>query len=186
MHFITRQQVNVQCFSLLITGCFDIFMFSAAVFLKISLISEALFLLRYQESCIVDNIKVCSNDTGTGRFKRICLQPAFPETPPSETSCQQTWSEGNPEPPVACGGHALHREWHVPGHPVQPARLPLQNDHRDAHREHGWKICSPPRPVSWRHNRSSSLRRALRSSISVKCWKPQDTTTTARSASTLV
>ncbi|TRY55888.1 hypothetical protein DNTS_029133 [Danionella cerebrum] len=28
---------------------------------------------KYEESCVVDNIKVCSNDTGTGRFKRIVI-----------------------------------------------------------------------------------------------------------------
>ncbi|XP_042593360.1 DNA-directed RNA polymerase I subunit RPA2 [Cyprinus carpio] len=36
---------------------------------------------KYQESCIVDNIKVCSNDTGTGRFKRICITARIPRNP---------------------------------------------------------------------------------------------------------
>ncbi|XP_066535596.1 DNA-directed RNA polymerase I subunit RPA2 [Hoplias malabaricus] len=34
-----------------------------------------------QESCVVDNIKVCSNDTGTGRFKRICITMRIPRNP---------------------------------------------------------------------------------------------------------
>uniref|UniRef100_A0A673I179 DNA-directed RNA polymerase subunit beta n=1 Tax=Sinocyclocheilus rhinocerous TaxID=307959 RepID=A0A673I179_9TELE len=36
---------------------------------------------KYQESCVVDNIKVCSNDTGTGRFKRICITTRIPRNP---------------------------------------------------------------------------------------------------------
>ncbi|KAL6486965.1 hypothetical protein MHYP_G00035910 [Metynnis hypsauchen] len=34
-----------------------------------------------QESCVVDNIKVCSNDAGTGRFKRICITMRIPRNP---------------------------------------------------------------------------------------------------------
>uniref|UniRef100_A0AAR2L043 DNA-directed RNA polymerase subunit beta n=1 Tax=Pygocentrus nattereri TaxID=42514 RepID=A0AAR2L043_PYGNA len=34
-----------------------------------------------QESCVVDNIKVCSNDVGTGRFKRICITMRVPRNP---------------------------------------------------------------------------------------------------------
>ncbi|KAL7877999.1 hypothetical protein SRHO_G00046420 [Serrasalmus rhombeus] len=34
-----------------------------------------------QESCVVDNIKVCSNDIGTGRFKRICITMRVPRNP---------------------------------------------------------------------------------------------------------
>ncbi|XDV50722.1 hypothetical protein PO909_019738 [Leuciscus waleckii] len=36
---------------------------------------------KYQESSIVDNIKVCSNDTGTGRFKYICITNRIPRNP---------------------------------------------------------------------------------------------------------
>ncbi|XP_067241642.1 DNA-directed RNA polymerase I subunit RPA2 [Chanodichthys erythropterus] len=36
---------------------------------------------KYQESSIVDNIKVCSNDTGTGRFKRVCITARIPRNP---------------------------------------------------------------------------------------------------------
>ncbi|XP_051503671.1 DNA-directed RNA polymerase I subunit RPA2 isoform X2 [Myxocyprinus asiaticus] len=36
---------------------------------------------KYQESCVVDNIKVCSNDTGTGRFKRVCITTRVPRNP---------------------------------------------------------------------------------------------------------
>ncbi|KAL7889768.1 hypothetical protein AOLI_G00020260 [Acnodon oligacanthus] len=34
-----------------------------------------------QESCVVDNIKVCSNDVGTGRFKRISITMRVPRNP---------------------------------------------------------------------------------------------------------
>ncbi|XP_036402565.1 DNA-directed RNA polymerase I subunit RPA2 [Megalops cyprinoides] len=34
-----------------------------------------------KESCVVDNIKVCSNDAGTGRFKRVCLTVRVPRNP---------------------------------------------------------------------------------------------------------
>ncbi|KAG5266530.1 hypothetical protein AALO_G00233170 [Alosa alosa] len=34
-----------------------------------------------QESCVVDNIKVCSNDQGTGRFKRVCITVRVPRNP---------------------------------------------------------------------------------------------------------
>uniref|UniRef100_A0A667ZR03 DNA-directed RNA polymerase subunit beta n=1 Tax=Myripristis murdjan TaxID=586833 RepID=A0A667ZR03_9TELE len=34
-----------------------------------------------QESCVVDNIKICSNDTGSGRFKRICITMRVPRNP---------------------------------------------------------------------------------------------------------
>ncbi|KAI4812617.1 hypothetical protein KUCAC02_023987, partial [Chaenocephalus aceratus] len=34
-----------------------------------------------QEACVVDNIKVCSNDTGTGRLKRICITMRVPRNP---------------------------------------------------------------------------------------------------------
>ncbi|XP_071378685.1 DNA-directed RNA polymerase I subunit RPA2 isoform X4 [Centroberyx affinis] len=34
-----------------------------------------------QESCVVDNIKVCSNDTGSGRFKRVCITMRVPRNP---------------------------------------------------------------------------------------------------------
>ncbi|XP_067277472.1 DNA-directed RNA polymerase I subunit RPA2 [Pseudorasbora parva] len=38
-------------------------------------------IFRYQESCVIDNIKVCSNDTGTGRFKRVCITARIPRNP---------------------------------------------------------------------------------------------------------
>ncbi|KAI7805723.1 DNA-directed RNA polymerase I subunit RPA2 [Triplophysa rosa] len=34
-----------------------------------------------QEDCVVDNIKVCSNDNGTGRFKRVCITYRIPRNP---------------------------------------------------------------------------------------------------------
>uniref|UniRef100_A0A8C7QA41 DNA-directed RNA polymerase subunit beta n=1 Tax=Oncorhynchus mykiss TaxID=8022 RepID=A0A8C7QA41_ONCMY len=34
-----------------------------------------------QESCVVDNIKVCSNDVGSGRFKRVCITVRVPRNP---------------------------------------------------------------------------------------------------------
>lgn len=34
-----------------------------------------------QESCVVDNIKVCSNDLGSGRFKRVCITVRIPRNP---------------------------------------------------------------------------------------------------------
>uniref|UniRef100_A0A4W4EDY0 DNA-directed RNA polymerase subunit beta n=1 Tax=Electrophorus electricus TaxID=8005 RepID=A0A4W4EDY0_ELEEL len=34
-----------------------------------------------QERCMVDNIKVCSNDAGTGRFKRVCITMRVPRNP---------------------------------------------------------------------------------------------------------
>uniref|UniRef100_A0A669CJU9 DNA-directed RNA polymerase subunit beta n=1 Tax=Oreochromis niloticus TaxID=8128 RepID=A0A669CJU9_ORENI len=34
-----------------------------------------------QEACIVDNIKVCSNDGGSGRFKRVCITVRVPRNP---------------------------------------------------------------------------------------------------------
>ncbi|CAK6962407.1 DNA-directed RNA polymerase I subunit RPA2 [Scomber scombrus] len=34
-----------------------------------------------QEACVVDNIKVCSNDTGSGRFKRVCITVRIPRNP---------------------------------------------------------------------------------------------------------
>lgn len=34
-----------------------------------------------QESCVVDNIKICSNDSGSGRFKRICITVRIPRNP---------------------------------------------------------------------------------------------------------
>ncbi|XP_028844972.1 DNA-directed RNA polymerase I subunit RPA2 [Denticeps clupeoides] len=34
-----------------------------------------------QETCVVDNIKVCSNDAGTGRFKRVCITVRVPRNP---------------------------------------------------------------------------------------------------------
>uniref|UniRef100_A0A8B9HPM7 DNA-directed RNA polymerase subunit beta n=1 Tax=Astyanax mexicanus TaxID=7994 RepID=A0A8B9HPM7_ASTMX len=34
-----------------------------------------------QETCVVDNIKVCSNDTGTGCFKRVCITMRIPRNP---------------------------------------------------------------------------------------------------------
>ncbi|XP_025021432.1 DNA-directed RNA polymerase I subunit RPA2 isoform X2 [Python bivittatus] len=34
-----------------------------------------------KEICIVDNIKVCSNDTGTGRFKCVCVTFRVPRNP---------------------------------------------------------------------------------------------------------
>ncbi|XP_055025762.1 DNA-directed RNA polymerase I subunit RPA2 [Misgurnus anguillicaudatus] len=34
-----------------------------------------------QEDCVVDNIKVCSNDSGTGRFKRVCISVRVPRNP---------------------------------------------------------------------------------------------------------
>uniref|UniRef100_A0A8D0CRW0 DNA-directed RNA polymerase subunit beta n=1 Tax=Sander lucioperca TaxID=283035 RepID=A0A8D0CRW0_SANLU len=34
-----------------------------------------------QEACVVDNIKICSNDTGSGRFKRVCITIRVPRNP---------------------------------------------------------------------------------------------------------
>ncbi|XP_070804245.1 DNA-directed RNA polymerase I subunit RPA2 [Pituophis catenifer annectens] len=34
-----------------------------------------------KETCIVDNIKVCGNDTGTGRFKCVCITFRVPRNP---------------------------------------------------------------------------------------------------------
>ncbi|XP_034537373.1 DNA-directed RNA polymerase I subunit RPA2 [Notolabrus celidotus] len=34
-----------------------------------------------QESGVVDNIKVCSNDSGSGRFKRVCITVRIPRNP---------------------------------------------------------------------------------------------------------
>ncbi|CAL1577099.1 unnamed protein product [Knipowitschia caucasica] len=34
-----------------------------------------------QEACVVDNIKVCSNDMGTGRFNRVCITTRIPRNP---------------------------------------------------------------------------------------------------------
>uniref|UniRef100_A0A8C3AU82 DNA-directed RNA polymerase subunit beta n=1 Tax=Cyclopterus lumpus TaxID=8103 RepID=A0A8C3AU82_CYCLU len=34
-----------------------------------------------QEACVVDNIKICSNDTGTGQFKRVCITVRVPRNP---------------------------------------------------------------------------------------------------------
>ncbi|KAE8280355.1 DNA-directed RNA polymerase I subunit RPA2 [Larimichthys crocea] len=34
-----------------------------------------------QEACVVDNIKICSNDTGSGRFKRVCITVRVPRNP---------------------------------------------------------------------------------------------------------
>ncbi|XP_021567519.1 DNA-directed RNA polymerase I subunit RPA2 isoform X4 [Carlito syrichta] len=34
-----------------------------------------------KENCVVDNIKVCSNDTGTGKFKCICITMRVPRNP---------------------------------------------------------------------------------------------------------
>ncbi|XP_047459799.1 DNA-directed RNA polymerase I subunit RPA2 [Mugil cephalus] len=34
-----------------------------------------------QEACVVDNIKVCSNDSGSGRFKRVCITVRVPRNP---------------------------------------------------------------------------------------------------------
>ncbi|KAM6997876.1 LOW QUALITY PROTEIN: DNA-directed RNA polymerase I subunit RPA2 [Tautogolabrus adspersus] len=34
-----------------------------------------------QESCVVDNIKICSNDSGSGRFKRVCITVRIPRNP---------------------------------------------------------------------------------------------------------
>ncbi|XP_023678390.1 DNA-directed RNA polymerase I subunit RPA2 [Paramormyrops kingsleyae] len=34
-----------------------------------------------KESCVVDNIKVCSNDMGTGRFSRVCMTMRVPRNP---------------------------------------------------------------------------------------------------------
>ncbi|XP_061743859.1 DNA-directed RNA polymerase I subunit RPA2 isoform X2 [Nerophis ophidion] len=34
-----------------------------------------------QEACVVDNIKVCSNDAGTGPFKRVCITVRVPRNP---------------------------------------------------------------------------------------------------------
>ncbi|XP_051928915.1 DNA-directed RNA polymerase I subunit RPA2 isoform X2 [Hippocampus zosterae] len=33
------------------------------------------------EACVVDNIKVCGNDTGTGSFKRVCITMRVPRNP---------------------------------------------------------------------------------------------------------
>uniref|UniRef100_A0A3Q3J2Z8 DNA-directed RNA polymerase subunit beta n=1 Tax=Monopterus albus TaxID=43700 RepID=A0A3Q3J2Z8_MONAL len=34
-----------------------------------------------QEACVVDNIKICSNDSGSGRFKRVCITIRVPRNP---------------------------------------------------------------------------------------------------------
>ncbi|XP_060104185.1 DNA-directed RNA polymerase I subunit RPA2 [Heteronotia binoei] len=34
-----------------------------------------------RETCYVDNIKICSNDTGTGRFKSVCITLRIPRNP---------------------------------------------------------------------------------------------------------
>ncbi|KAF7669894.1 hypothetical protein LDENG_00115350 [Lucifuga dentata] len=34
-----------------------------------------------QEGCVVDNIKICSNDSGSGHFKRICITVRVPRNP---------------------------------------------------------------------------------------------------------
>ncbi|XP_054646633.1 DNA-directed RNA polymerase I subunit RPA2 [Dunckerocampus dactyliophorus] len=34
-----------------------------------------------QEACVVDNIKVCSNDAGSGPFKRVCITMRVPRNP---------------------------------------------------------------------------------------------------------
>ncbi|XP_069001311.1 DNA-directed RNA polymerase I subunit RPA2 [Embiotoca jacksoni] len=34
-----------------------------------------------QEPCVVDNIKICSNDTGSGHFKRVCITMRVPRNP---------------------------------------------------------------------------------------------------------
>nr|KAF6329194.1 RNA polymerase I subunit B [Pipistrellus kuhlii] len=34
-----------------------------------------------KENCIVDNIKVCSNDTGSGKFKCVCITMRIPRNP---------------------------------------------------------------------------------------------------------
>lgn len=34
-----------------------------------------------QEASVVDNIKICSNDTGSGRFKRVCITMRVPRNP---------------------------------------------------------------------------------------------------------
>ncbi|KAM4591755.1 DNA-directed RNA polymerase I subunit RPA2 [Odontesthes bonariensis] len=34
-----------------------------------------------QEACVIDNIKICSNDTGSGRFKRVCITMRVPRNP---------------------------------------------------------------------------------------------------------
>uniref|UniRef100_A0A667HSX9 DNA-directed RNA polymerase n=1 Tax=Lynx canadensis TaxID=61383 RepID=A0A667HSX9_LYNCA len=41
------------------------------------------FVIYYKskENCIVDNIKVCSNDTGSGKFKCICITMRVPRNP---------------------------------------------------------------------------------------------------------
>ncbi|XP_043913930.1 DNA-directed RNA polymerase I subunit RPA2 [Protopterus annectens] len=41
------------------------------------------FVIYYKnkEDCVVDNIKVCSNDSGTGKFKNICITMRVPRNP---------------------------------------------------------------------------------------------------------
>uniref|UniRef100_A0A3Q3GCL8 DNA-directed RNA polymerase subunit beta n=1 Tax=Kryptolebias marmoratus TaxID=37003 RepID=A0A3Q3GCL8_KRYMA len=34
-----------------------------------------------QEICVVDNIKICSNDSGSGRLKRVCITVRIPRNP---------------------------------------------------------------------------------------------------------
>lgn len=36
---------------------------------------------RSQEACVVDNIKICSNDSGSSRFKRVCITVRVPRNP---------------------------------------------------------------------------------------------------------
>ncbi|XP_039594886.1 DNA-directed RNA polymerase I subunit RPA2 [Polypterus senegalus] len=41
------------------------------------------FIVYYKskESCVVDSIKVCSNESGTGKFKRVCITTRVPRNP---------------------------------------------------------------------------------------------------------
>ncbi|KAM4771715.1 DNA-directed RNA polymerase I subunit RPA2 isoform 1-T1 [Rhinophrynus dorsalis] len=36
---------------------------------------------KYKESCVIDNIKVCSNDLGLGKFKSVCVTMRIPRNP---------------------------------------------------------------------------------------------------------
>ncbi|XP_037663578.1 DNA-directed RNA polymerase I subunit RPA2 isoform X2 [Choloepus didactylus] len=36
---------------------------------------------KIKENCVVDNIKVCSNDTGSGKFKCVCITMRIPRNP---------------------------------------------------------------------------------------------------------
>uniref|UniRef100_A0A8C7BCD8 DNA-directed RNA polymerase subunit beta n=1 Tax=Neovison vison TaxID=452646 RepID=A0A8C7BCD8_NEOVI len=50
-------------------------------YLNLNRKEKTAFFPRSKENCIVDNIKVCSNDTGNGKFKCICITMRVPRNP---------------------------------------------------------------------------------------------------------